>query len=98
MSNPSDELLKLTSFVQISKYREKTLRSIGDEVKIPTHIAKDSGIRTNHISKVLSELKSKEMVECINEEARKGRLYRLTDTGKDVLDYMNSKKKEEESD
>lgn len=85
MSNEYDELLKLTSYVQISKYREKTLKSIGKEVKIPTHIAQDSGIRTNHISKVLTELKNKDIVECINEEARKGRLYRLTDTGKDVL-------------
>lgn len=98
MSNPNDELLKLTSYVQISKYREKTLKSIGDDVKIPTNIAKDSGIRTNHISKVLSELKSKEIVECINEEARKGRLYRLTDTGKEVLDVINEKEKKEKND
>ena len=88
MSKENDELLKLKSYVQISKYREKTLKSIGDNVKIPTNIAKDSGIRTNHISKVLSELKNKEIVECINEEARKGRLYRLTDTGKEVLDTI----------
>lgn len=88
MTKENDELLKLTSYVQISKYREKTLKSIGDEVKIPTNIAKDSGIRTNHISKVLSELKGKEIVECINEEARKGRLYRLTDTGKNVLENI----------
>ena len=89
----------INSYVQISKYREKTLKSIGDEVKIPTNIAKDSGIRTNHISKVLSELKSKEIVECINEEARKGRLYRLTDTGKDVLETIKEKEeKETESD
>ena len=89
MDKDNDELLKLTSYVLISKYRERTLKSIGDNVKIPTHIAKDSGIRTNHISKVLSELKSKDIVECINEEARKGRLYRLTDTGKEVLDTIN---------
>ncbi len=95
MVKESDELLKLTSYVQISKYREKTLKSIGDEVKIPTNIAKDSGIRTNHISKVLSELKSKEIVECINEEARKGRLYRLTDTGKDVLETIKEKESKE---
>ena len=96
MVDRSDELLKITSYVQISKYREKTLKSIVDEVKIPTNIAKDSGIRTNHISKVFSELKSKEIVECINEEARKGRLYRLTDTGKDVLETI--KEKEENKD
>ena len=98
MSKEYDEILKLTSYVQISKYREKTLKSIGDEVKIPTHIAKDSGIRTNHISKVLRELKSKDIVECINEEARKGRLYRLTDTGKDVLDNITTKEKKEKND
>ena len=98
MSKEYDEILKLTSYVQISKYREKTLKSLGDEVKIPTHIAKDSGIRTNHISKVLSELKSKDIVECINEEARKGRLYRLTDTGKDVLDNIETKEKKEKND
>lgn len=98
MVKRSDELLKLTSYVQISKYREKTLKSIGNEVKIPTHIAKDSGIRTNHISKVLSELKSKDIVECINEEARKGRLYRLTDTGKGVLETIESKEKKQKKD
>ena len=86
--------MKLTSYVEISKYREKTLKSIGNNVKIPTNITKDSGIRTNHISKVLSELKSKEIVECINEEARKGRLYRLTDTGKEVLESINEKEEE----
>lgn len=32
-----DELLKLTSYVQISKYREKRLKSIGNDVKIPTN-------------------------------------------------------------
>lgn len=94
MSQKDDELLKLTSYVEISKYREKTLKSIGNNVKIPTNIAKDSGIITNHISKVLSELKSKEIVECINEEARKGRLYRLTDTGKEVLESINEKEEE----
>jgi predicted transcriptional regulator len=52
---------------------------------IPSQIAKNSGIRTNHISKVLFELKSHELVECINPEVRKGRLYRLTETGEDVV-------------
>ena len=84
MVKDNDELLKLTSYVQISKYREKTLKSIGDDVKIPTNIAKDSGIRTNHISKVLSELKSVGVAECINPEYKKGRLYRLTETGEEI--------------
>lgn len=61
------------------------MKSLDGEVLIPSQIAKNSGIRTNHISKVLSELKAHELVECINPEVRKGRLYRLTGTGEDVV-------------
>ena len=76
----SDEMLTEISYVQISTYRTKAMKALEDEVKIPSVIAKDSGIRTNHISKVLSELKAHELVECINPEVRKGRLYKnLTD-------------------
>lgn len=45
----------------------------------------DSEIRKNHISKVLRELKAHELVEYINPGVRKGRLYRLTDKGDDVV-------------
>ncbi|URN50309.1 winged helix DNA-binding protein [Methanobrevibacter sp. TLL-48-HuF1] len=75
--------------VQIFKYRTKTLKAQDGNVKIPSTIARDSGIRTNHISKVLSELKAHELVEYINPEARKGRLYRLTDKGEEVTQNIN---------
>jgi len=81
----SDELLTEISYVNISKYRTKVMKSLDGEVLIPSQIAKNSEIRTNHISKVLSELKAHELVECINPEVRKGRLYRLTETGEDVV-------------
>ena len=81
----SDEMLTEISYVQISKYRTKVMKSLEGEVKIPSVIANDSGIRTNHISKVLSELKAHELVECINPEVRKGRLYRHTDKGEQVV-------------
>ena len=81
----SDEMLKEISYVKISQYRTKVMKSLDGEVKIPTHIARDSEIRPNHISKVLSELKAHELVECINPEVRKGRLYRHTDKGEEVV-------------
>ena len=81
----SDEMLTEISYVQISKYRTKVMKALDGEVKIPTDIANDSGIRTNHISKVLSELKAHELVECINPEVKKGRLYRHTDKGDQVV-------------
>ena len=81
----SDEMLKEMSYVEISKYRTKVMKALEDDVKIPSQIAKDSEIRQNHISKVLSELKAHELVECINPEVRKGRLYRLTDKGNELV-------------
>ena len=81
----SDEMLTEISYVKISQYRTKVMKSLDGDVKIPTVIAKDSEIRPNHISKVLSELKAHELVECINPEVRKGRLYRLTDKGDEIV-------------
>ena len=81
----SDEMLKEMSYVKISQYRTKVMKSLDGEVKIPTVIAKDSKIRPNHISKVLAELKAHELVECINPEMRKGRLYRLTNKGDEIV-------------
>ena len=81
----SDEMLTEISYVKISKYRTKAIKSLEENPKIPSVIARDSRIRTNHISKVLRELKEHELVECINPEARKGRLYRLTDKGDELV-------------
>ncbi len=83
-----DETLKKYAFVSISSYRTKAVRSLKDDVKMPTEIAKDTGIRKNHISKVLRELKDNGIAECINEEARRGRLYRLTDTGDEIVEKL----------
>lgn len=82
---PTDEMLTEISYVQMSKYRTKVMKALEGNVKIPSVIVKDSGIKTNHISKILSELKAHNLVECINPEVRKGRLYRLTDTGDEVV-------------
>ena len=86
-----DDVLTVYGYVISSSYRENSVKSLNESNKIPTNLAEDIGIRTNHISKVLKELKECGVVECINEEARKGRLYRLTDTGKEVLETIKDK-------
>jgi predicted transcriptional regulator len=75
-------------YVNNSSYRVKVLKSLGDDVKMPKEIADDSGILPNHISNVLRQLKEKDIVECINPEVRKGRLYRLSEEGLDVLENI----------
>ena len=61
------------------------MKSLDGEVKIPSEIANDAEIYQNHISNILKQLKEHELVECINPEVRKGRLYRLTDKGDDLV-------------
>ena len=82
----ADDLVK---YVNKSSYRLKVLKTIGNDAKMPKEIADDSGILPNHISNVLRQLKDKEIVECINPEVRKGRLYRLSDSGLDVFDELD---------
>ena len=65
------------------------MKSLDGEVKIPSEIAKDAGIFQNHISNTLRQLKEHKLVECINPEVKKGRLYRLTDNGDYVVKNLN---------
>lgn len=81
----SDEILKEIGYVLVSNYRTEVMKSLSENAKIPSTIAKEAGIRTNHISNTLKQLKDHELVECINPEVRKGRIYRLTEKGEDVI-------------
>lgn len=86
----SDDILAEISYVTISKNRTKVMKSLYNQVKIPSKIAKDTGILTNHVSSLLGKLKQHGLVECINPEVRKGRLYRLTEKGEKVLENISS--------
>ncbi len=75
----------IVEYVKRSKYRTEVLKSLEDDVLIPKEISKKTGILSNHISKILSELKHYDLVECINPEVRKGRLYRSTSKGLKII-------------
>lgn len=72
-------------YVKRSKYRLKVMKTLDGEVKIPSEIANDTEIFQNHISNTLRQLKEHELIECINPEVKKGRLYRLTDKGDELV-------------
>ena len=78
-------MYKILGFIKISQYRTNTLKSIGDELKMPSEIADELDIKTSQVSASLSDLKKKNLVICINEEVRKGRLYKCTDLGLEIL-------------
>ncbi|WP_407380919.1 transcriptional regulator [Methanobrevibacter sp.] len=82
------ELYRKLGYIKVSPYRTNTLKSIGDDMKMPSEIARDIGIRTSQVSAALADLKKQNLVVCVNEEVRKGRLYRCTDNGFEILKYL----------
>ena len=83
-----NDLYKILGYVKISPYRTNTLKSIGSELKMPSEIAKDIDIKTSQVSSALSDLKNQNLVICINEEVRKGRLYKCTDLGLEIINLL----------
>lgn len=84
----NDEIFDLVGYVMASDYRTRILKSIGEDIKIPSAIAEEIDLRTNHVSNVLKDLKDKNLVLCLNEKAKKGRLYQCTDLGLEVLKFL----------
>ena len=84
-------MVKAISLLKSSSYRSKIIKAIGNDTLTPSEIAHKINIRLNHVSIFLKELKENNMVKCLNEESRKGRLYELTTLGKNAIDKLNSK-------
>ena len=83
-----EELLISLGYVMASSYRLRVIKYIGTGVKIPSDIAKKIGVRTNHISNVLSDLKENGLVICLNENANKSRLYKNTELTLEIIRYL----------
>jgi len=83
-----EENMKAVAYVGISKIRSNILNSLENDLKYPSQISRELNIRIQHVSTALKELKEKELVECINEDVKVGRLYRTTSKGKQVIELM----------
>ena len=79
-----DETLKLVGYVISSTYRTEVMKTLIEKPKIPSKIAADIGIKQNHISNVLNQLKEKGLIRLINPEAKNGRIHELTDVGLEI--------------
>ena len=76
----------LAEFIRRSPNRFKVVKSVDNKrVLIPTEIAVETGIHNNNVSRALKQLKQNGLVYLINPDAKKGRMYRLTDYGMEVL-------------
>ncbi len=80
------------SLLKSSEYRLKIIKAIGKDTVTPSEIAEKIGIRLNHVSTFLKELKVNNLVKCLNEDTRKGRLYELTELGQDAISKLTNGK------
>jgi DNA-binding transcriptional ArsR family regulator len=74
---------KDVSFVLRAKNRRKILKAL-DEPKLPSQLASELRMHISHVSRALAELEEQGLVECLTPEEKIGRLYRLTERGKEV--------------
>ena len=80
------------SLLKSSEYRLKIVKAIGKDMVTPSEIAEKIGIRLNHVSNFLKELKENNLVKCLNEDTRKGRLYELTELGQNAINKLTNEK------
>jgi DNA-binding MarR family transcriptional regulator len=83
-----EELIQALSFIKSSTHRRTIIDVLCSNIYTPSEIANASDLRLNHVSMYLGELKAMGIVECLNEDAKRGRLYQLTDFGKRVHDIV----------
>ena len=85
------KFLEQVAYVKISKHRTNILLFMQNELYTPKQIGDGIGVRTNHISNLLAQLRKFDLVYCATPNIKKGRLYSLTDDGKRVLEYIQEK-------
>ena len=86
------EMVTALSLLKSSRYRRDIMKAMGKDTVIPSEIAKKTGIRLNHISMFLKELKENNLAKCLNEDTRKVILYQLTELGKNAIDKITNGK------
>ena len=83
-----EELWALIGFIKVSQTRYATLKALENEFLMPSEIARKTDIRVTQISNALHDMKERNLVECKNEEASKGRIYQNTELGSTILKIL----------
>ena len=71
-----------------SSYKREIMISLRDTELTPKIISKKTHFSINHVSNILKELKNLDLVKCLNEDLKKGRIYTLTEEGEKILNKI----------
>lgn len=85
-NDKNHNIWEIVGFIEASLPRKLTILSINGELyKKPSEIAEDKELTSSQVSNAIKDLKRKKLIICLNEESSKGRLYILTDLGKEAV-------------
>ena len=87
-----EEIWNMVGFIKISSTRYKTLKTLESSFLMPSEIARSTGLGTTQVSNALHDLKEKNLVVCLNENASKGRIYQNTPLALEVLNRIDNQK------
>ena len=79
-----EDIYEILGYVKASKYRKLILKLLHNEILTPKEIAERLNTTLAYVSKILRELEQKGLVKCLNPDAVKGRVYTLTEKGKEI--------------
>jgi predicted transcriptional regulator len=68
-----------------SKNRLNVLLSLSEGLRTPSKISADLDLHLSYVSKILGELGEMKLVECKNQKLMKGRIYGLTESGRETV-------------
>jgi predicted transcriptional regulator len=80
---------ELISFVSSSDPRFKVLVHLTKQASTPTNMANEFAIPISRVSTAIKELTEKGLVECLTPDRRKGKIYKATQRGEDVVRMMH---------
>jgi len=77
-------------YILASKYRKNVVEKLSHKNYLPSVLAKETKIQLSHVSRALRELIDKNIVECLNMNSKKGKIYALTELGKKISQIIET--------
>ena len=75
-------------YIMASKYRTLIIEKLSNKNYMPSTLAKETNVQLSHISRALKELTEKNLITCLNEKSKKGKIYTLTEFGKKISNII----------
>ena len=85
----TDKELDKCGFIYSSSRRKSILLALAEKPSTPSQLKGRTKVHMSHVSNILKDLVDEDIIICVNPHRMKGKIYRLTETGKKIVEYIN---------